>query len=60
MEQVLGSLLQLMIYTLFFEDVIRCKDELINAHVIEREKQEAEKDAQDDNIDTDFPESQEC
>ena len=39
-----------------FEDVIRREDELMNAQVIEREKQEAENASQDEAINADFQE----
>ena len=44
-----------------FEDVIRREDELINAQVLEREQREsAEQDTHDENIDTEYQEEQEC
>ena len=44
-----------------FEDVIRREDELINAQVLEREQREAaEQDTHDENIDTEYQEEQTC
>lgn len=44
-----------------FEDVIRREDELINAQVLEREQREsAEQDTHDENIETEYQEEQEC
>ena len=43
-----------------FEDVIRREDELMNAQIIEREKQEAQEAAKNEAINADFQEAQEC